>query len=219
MLIVMHHGNIQQVMQTLLNVKTPRRRNIFQLNSAKGRRNRDDRFNDLVRILRSKDDGDGINVCEFLKNGRLPFHHWQCRERSDVSQSQHRRSIRDNGHGVALPCESVGELWLLGDNGRRSPDARRVYKREITKVAQGHLRSDLYLAAILFVKRKGFLFELEGGHRGCEEGTAVATARAEGRKSKVENVSGRCASGQPYGVMRFGGMISSSSSCGCSSGS
>jgi len=65
-LIVVENRN-PQILQAVLNLKTPRCRDIFKVNPAKNRRDPADRFDNLSRVLGVKADGPSINARELLE--------------------------------------------------------------------------------------------------------------------------------------------------------
>src|SRR5262249_50580695 len=60
-------------------------------------------------------DGHSTETHEISKQGSLALHHGKTRERTNVAESEHRRAVGDNRHGVVKVREFVSSLRVLLD--------------------------------------------------------------------------------------------------------
>ena len=104
-LIIMHNGNVQVILQPLLQLKAPRRGNILQVDCAERGCDAADGVKHFVHIGGVQDDRDTVETNEALEQLGLTFHHGQCRLWADVAQAQHSSPVRNDGH--VAPCPRV----------------------------------------------------------------------------------------------------------------
>lgn len=108
MLIVVENRDIEALPEASLNLKTTRRGDVFQINSAEAGGDPLNRLDDLARILRGKADRVSVDSGKLFEEHRFPFHHRHRRFRSDVAESQHRRPVGDHGNAVLLDRKRKG---------------------------------------------------------------------------------------------------------------
>ena len=159
MLIVVEHGNVQCFDEPLLDLEAPGRRNILQIDTAEARCYQLHRPHDLLRVLGVQADGVGIYAAEALKETRLPLHHRQGRLRADIPQTQHRRSVGNDGHSISLARISVYLLPILCDLQARLRYPRRIRQRQIMLGLDVHLQRHRQLPLMHLVQLQGLLFQ------------------------------------------------------------
>ena len=93
MLIIMHHGNIQLLLQTALNLKAFRRLNILQINAAKSRCNRFDCLNESIRIVFIDFYIKCVYSCIYFEQEAFPLHDRFSAHGTNVTQAQYCSSI------------------------------------------------------------------------------------------------------------------------------
>ena len=111
----MHNGNVQVILQPLLQLKAPRRGNIFQVDCTEGGCDAADGVKHFVHIGGVQDDRDAVETNEALEQLGLTFHHGQCRLRADVAQAQHSSPVRNDGYVASCPRVVVCEGRVLMD--------------------------------------------------------------------------------------------------------
>src|SRR5580692_3174093 len=133
----MKDGDVHRLLQRFLNVEALGRLDVFQVDATKGRLEKLAGFNDLVSILGVELDVEDIDVGEAFEQDTLAFHDGLARQRADIAKAEHRRSIGDYCHEIALGRVLECVLRILLNLQARVSYAGRV--RE-TKVALGETR-------------------------------------------------------------------------------
>ena len=136
MLVVVEDGDVEAILELLLDVEAARRRDVLQVDPAVAGRDPDDCFDEFVDRARLHHDGHGIDVSEVLEEDRLPLHHRHRTQRADVAQAQDCGSITDDGHGVAARRVAKGQGRVGGDRQRHLGHARCVEQRQIRTIPQ-----------------------------------------------------------------------------------
>lgn len=112
-LVVVEDGDVELLLEALLDFEAPRRGNVLQVDAAKGRGDGLDDADDLFGVLGIEADGKGVDAGKLFKEHRLPFHHRHRRVGTDVAQAKHRRSVRDDATVLRL---IVSEKALEGSS-------------------------------------------------------------------------------------------------------
>ena len=122
-LVVVEHRDVEQLAQAAFDLEAARRRDVLEVDPSVDRGDALDDAHDLVDVLGGEADRPRVDAGEALEEQRLALHHGQCRLGSDVAESEHRRAVGHDGHGVALDRELASGSGIL----RRSPSrsARR----------------------------------------------------------------------------------------------
>src|SRR3712207_2058151 len=145
MLIVVEDGDVELRLQTVLDLEAPGRGDVFEVYAAEGWGYALHGLYDFLGILGIQADGKRVDLGELLKEHRLALHDRHRRPGSYVPQAQHRRPVRDDGHGVALDSEVERPFGVLGYGPAYPSDPRRVRHREVIAGAERHLGVHLYL--------------------------------------------------------------------------
>ncbi|MNC56078.1 hypothetical protein D3C75_1056490 [compost metagenome] len=127
----MEYRNVQLFSESLFNLKTPRRGNIFEINASERRGERFYNGNNLFRIFRVQTDGHSIHIGELLEQRRFAFHYRHGRSRADISQTQHSRSIGNHGYSVFLRCQFIGLRLILCDRLTDLRHTRCIYLGQV----------------------------------------------------------------------------------------
>ncbi len=102
MLIVVKNRNVELLLESLFDLETTRRRDVFEVDTAKRGRDRLHGSHDLVRIFRIQADRKSVDARKLLEQHRLPFHHRQGGGWTNVAETEYRRPVRDDGDRVFL---------------------------------------------------------------------------------------------------------------------
>ena len=155
----MEHRNVHALAQFLFDIKTFRRFDIFQVDTAEGRLQRRHHINHFIGIVLVDFDIKHINTGEFLKQDALAFHHRFTGQRADIAKPQHRGAVGDNRHEVAARGVFIGGQRVGGDFQTGRGYAWRIRQRQIALGRQRFGRRNLNFAWYReFVKIEGALF-------------------------------------------------------------
>ena len=114
-LVVVEHRDVEPLLEPVLDLEAPRRRDVLEVDAAEARREPGDRLDDLLDVGRVQADRDGVDAAELLEEDRLALHHRHGGGRTDVAEAQHRGAVGDDGHGVGHPRVVLGQRRVLGD--------------------------------------------------------------------------------------------------------
>ena len=131
-LIVMEDRNVEFFFEPVFYLETTWGGNVFQIYSAKAGRDCFHDANDLVRVFRVQTNREGIDAGEFLEEHRLSFHHRHCCRRTNIAQTKHGSSIRNDGYRVFLYCQRKGLFRILVNRLADARNSRRVSHRQIS---------------------------------------------------------------------------------------
>ena len=98
MLIVMKNRNFHRLLKCFLNVKTFRSFNILEINTAKRRFKQLHRFYDFISVQSIEFQIKYIDIGKAFKENSLALHNRFACQRADVSESEHRGAVGNNGH-------------------------------------------------------------------------------------------------------------------------
>ena len=146
-LVVVEDRDVEPLLEPVLDLEAARRRDVLEVDAAEGRRQPDDRLDDLLDVGGVEADRDGVDAAERLEQDRLALHHRHRRGRADVAQPEHRGAVGDHRDRVGHPRVVPGQRRVLGDGLAHPRDARRVGQREVVAAAQADGGTYLHLAA------------------------------------------------------------------------
>ena len=86
-LVVVHHGDVEGLLQTLFDVEALRSLNVLKVDAAEGRRNLLYCLAELLRIFFGNLDVEHINATIYLKEQAFAFHNWLAAHRSNVAKT------------------------------------------------------------------------------------------------------------------------------------
>jgi hypothetical protein len=127
-------------------LETFRTLDVFQIDAAECRLQRDDDIDELVDIVLGDFDVEHVYAGKFLEQNRLALHHRLGGERADGAEAQHRGAVGEDGDEVLADREIGGLGRIGGDRLAGEGDARRIGERQIALIAQRLGRLDLELA-------------------------------------------------------------------------
>ena len=166
-LVVMEHRDVQPLSQLTLDLETPRRRDVLQVDPAKGRRQTHDRLDQLSHRARLQTHRHRINPGKVLEQHRFSLHDRQRRQRADVAQAQHRGAIGDHRNGVPAPRVARSQRRVRRNRPRNISNARGIQQGQVRAVAERLGGDDLKLAALVRAEDGVVWIKAEG--RGAEE--------------------------------------------------
>ena len=114
-LVVMEYGDVKDLLQAFLNLEAAGGADVFQIDAAEAGSQIGHGLDDLFGVLSIQTDGYGIHVAEFFEENCLAFHNGHGCIGADVTQTQNRASVGDNGYGVGFHGVFVGSFLVLGD--------------------------------------------------------------------------------------------------------
>ena len=113
MLIIMHDRDIELCLESIFDLKTSWGREIFEINPSKCESDVFDGLYNLFGILCREYDRKRIDSSKFLKEYTLSLHDRESCQRSDISQSEDGRSIRDHRNGIGFESIEIGIFWIF----------------------------------------------------------------------------------------------------------
>ena len=120
-LVVVEDGDVEQLLQLLLDDEAVRRLDVLQVDAAEARAQIAHAVDDRVDVGGVDQDVDGVDVGEALEQRALALHHGLRRLGAEIAEAQDRRAVGDHRHQVALVGVVVGEAAGRG----RSPAPAR----------------------------------------------------------------------------------------------
>ncbi len=142
-LIVVEHRNIHALAQFLFDVEALRRFDILQIDPTKGRLQRRHHVDQPVGIQLVHFDIKHVDPGEFLKQYPLPLHHWLTRQRADIAQPEHCRTVGDHRHQVGTGGVFIRRQRIGGNLKARRSHAGGVGQRQIAlggeRLSRGNL--------------------------------------------------------------------------------
>ncbi len=130
-LVVVHDGDVQFFFQPLLDFKTFRRGNIFQVDTAKSGLENFDRAHEFVHVFGVEFQVETVNIGVNLEQEAFPLHHRFAGFGADVAQAQHGRAVGDDGHEVALGGVFIHVFGIFGNRQAGFGHARGVGQGQV----------------------------------------------------------------------------------------
>ena len=157
-LVVVEDGDVEQLLQPLLDDEAVGRPDILEIDAAERGAEVAHRIDELLGVLGVDQQVDGIDVGEALEQRGLAFHHRLCRQRAEIAEAEDGRAVGDDGDEVAFARVVVGRRRILRDRVHGHGDARRIGERQVALGRQRLGRRDLELAGLaLRVELQRFL--------------------------------------------------------------
>ena len=133
--------------------KQLRRGDVLEVNTAKGCGDRLYSADDFIRILGTQTNGKGIDARKFFEEHCLPFHHRHRGRGTNITQTEDRRSVSNNGNGVLLYCQRENFFRILVNCFADPRHARRISHRKVGAIFQRHFGDDFDLTAEVHEER------------------------------------------------------------------
>ncbi len=144
-LVVVEHGDVQLLLERLLDVEALRRLDVLEVDASEGRRDATHRVDELVRIRLVHLDVEDVDARELLEQDTLPLHDGLAGESTDVAESKNGRAVGDDGDQIASRRVAVREIGILLDLEAGDRDAGRVGEGQLVLGRQALGRDDLDL--------------------------------------------------------------------------
>ena len=126
-LVVVHDGNVEGLLQTLLDIETLRSLDVFEVNTTKGGSNALNGLAELLRVFLVDLDIENVDATIDLEEQSLTFHDGLAAHGANIAQTQYCRTVGDNSHEVALVCILIRIVGVLLDFQTGVGDARRIW--------------------------------------------------------------------------------------------
>ena len=130
-LIVMKHGNVEQLAQALLDYKALGRANVLQVDPAPAFAQEPYAIDDLVGVLGGHFEVDGIDVGETLEQHRLAFHDRLRCQRAAVAKAKDGGPICDYGNEIAFGGVVEGAILIFRNGEHRYRHSWGIGEREV----------------------------------------------------------------------------------------
>ncbi len=141
-------GRVEPGAQPLFDLEAGGRREILEQDGAESRCDRGDVIDAARRIGFIEKDRHSVDVDERREKRRLAFHDRQPRQRADVAEPEHGRSIGDDRDRVAEAGVFESLCGIFADREAYPRDPRRIHVAQdlLRRDGDGRLRADLAAA-------------------------------------------------------------------------
>ena len=134
----MKHRNIHDLFQGLLDDKTLRCLNVFEVDAAKGRTHELHSIDKFFGVFGVQLNIDRVHICKALKQNRLAFHDRLGAQSPKIAKTQNRCSVRNHRHKVALVGIVIGQFRIIGDGQTGHRNTWRIGQGKITLCCHWH---------------------------------------------------------------------------------
>ena len=163
MLVVVEYGDVEQLLELLLDDEAVGRLDILEIDTAERRCQVADAVDERIDVLGIDQEIHGIDVGEPLEQRALAFHHRLGGERAEVAQPEDGGAVRHDRDEVALVGVVVDAGRVFGDRVDGDGHARRVCERQVALRRERLRRGDFQLAGLaLGVELERFLLRETG---------------------------------------------------------
>ncbi len=156
-LVVVENRDVAAFLQALFNFKAAGSGDVFQVDAAEAAGNQTDGVHNIVYVLGTDAERDGVDVAECLKQSAFAFHNRHAGFRADVAEAEHRGAVGDDGNEVAAAGQVVALIDVLLNLKAGLSDAGRIGKRKIVAGFQRSAADHFDLAFPFIVLFQGFL--------------------------------------------------------------
>ena len=137
MLVIVENGDIHPLFQAVLDFKTFRRLDVFQVDATESRFQRGDGFDEFFRVSLIDFNVKHINTGKLLEEHALAFHDRLTGERADIAKTEHGGAVGNNGNQIGARSEEI-RLQRVGFDGLTGiGDAGRVSERQVALIIEG----------------------------------------------------------------------------------
>jgi hypothetical protein len=145
-LVVVEHGDVERLLQLLLDDEALGRLDVLEVDAAEGGGHEADGLDEGVGVSVSSSMSIDVHVGEALEEDRLALHHRLGGERAEVAEAEHRGAVRDDRDEVALGRVVVGGFRMGRDLLARHRDAGGIGEAQVPLGRHRDGRVDLELA-------------------------------------------------------------------------
>ena len=125
-LVVVHHGDVETLLQTFLDIEALRGLDVLEVDAAEGGGDAFYGLTELLRILLGHLDVEHVDATVDLEQQAFTFHDGLAAHGTDVTQSEDGGTVGDDGHEVALVGVFISCIWILLNLQTGESDTRRV---------------------------------------------------------------------------------------------
>ncbi len=137
MLVIVENWNIERLLQLFLDHETLGRLDVFKIDAAECRFENLASADHLEWIFCVQLDVEHVDIRKSLEEHAFAFHDRLAGQCADITQSQHCRTVADDGNEIAFRSVQVGIGWVLFDFKAGQRHTRCVGERQISL---GHAR-------------------------------------------------------------------------------
>ena len=145
-LVVVEDGDVAHFFEPLFDLKAAGCGDVFEVDAAEAPCKEGDGLNDLVHVLRTDAEREGVHVAEGLEESALAFHDGHARFGTDIAEAEDCRAVRDDRHEVGAAGVDVGKIDVLADLEAGLGDAGRIGDGEFFAVGDGRAGDHFDLA-------------------------------------------------------------------------
>ena len=139
-LVVVHDGDVEVLLQALLDVETLGSLDVLKVDAAERGRNLLHSLAELLGVFLGHLDVEHVDAAVDLEQQTLAFHYWLAAHCADVAQSQHGCAVRDDSYQVAFVCVLVNRVGIFLNLQTRIGHARRIGQAEVGLCVVGFCR-------------------------------------------------------------------------------
>ena len=131
MLVVMHDGNVERLLQPFLDIETLRGLDVLQVDASKGRGNALHGLTEFLGIFFVDLDVKDINASIYLEEQSLTLHDGFAAHGTDVTQSQDGSAVGDDSYQIAFVGILVRIIGIVLNLQTGIGHTRRVSQRKV----------------------------------------------------------------------------------------
>jgi len=144
-LIVVEYGDIADLLKSALDLEAARCADVLKIYTAKGAREQINRADDLIYVLASDAEGEGIDVGKALEEGAFSLHYGHTRLRADVTEAENGSTVGYDCNDVMAAGKLVGFGYILLNFKTRGGNTGGIGEGEILATFDGSAGDDLDL--------------------------------------------------------------------------
>ena len=112
-LVVVHYGDVESLLQSVLDIEALRRLDVLQVDTAECWGDALHSLAELLGILFGHLDIKHVDTAIYLKQQSFTLHYWLSAQRAYVAESQHSCTVRDYCHQITLVCILIRIIGIL----------------------------------------------------------------------------------------------------------
>ena len=162
MLVIVHHRDVERLLQTILNVETFRGLDILQVDTAEGGGDTLHSLAELLGILFCHFDVKHVDTAIDLEEQTFTLHHGLAAHGADVTKAEYGCTIGDHCHQVTLVGVLVSIVGILLNLQTGISHARRVGETQVglCTISLRRLYFDFSRSSTLVIFKSGFFRDL-----------------------------------------------------------
>ena len=148
----MEDGDVADLLQAALNLKAARGGDVLQVHAAKAPGQELNGAHDLVHVLASHTERDGVHATKGLEEHALALHHGHACLGANVTQAQDGSSVGHYSHGIPAPRQLIALVDVLLNLKAGLRNARGIGNAQRLRGAHVGAKGNLDLAFQLAVQ-------------------------------------------------------------------